>query len=142
MTFSTSTVTSEESVSTEAPTILLLDDDSTTLLVLHTILEGTDAHIIECEDETSAVHMSEQVGKPIDLVVADVVLQDTNGPAVVRRIKRSHPLARLLFISGFNVSELHKRGLLSPKDLAEGSAEFLQKPFSSEEFIARVNKLL
>ena len=29
-------------------TILLLDDDSNTLLVLHTILERTEARVLEC----------------------------------------------------------------------------------------------
>lgn len=73
--------------------IVLLDDNAVTLMVLHTILEQTNAEIIECEDEPCAVGWCERQ-KRIDLLVADVVLEGSNGPAVVRRIKPSQPLMR------------------------------------------------
>jgi CheY-like chemotaxis protein len=131
----------EKNAGASRSTIVLLDDDATTLMVLHTILEQTDADIIECEDEPCAVSWCERQNR-IDLLVADVVLQGSNGPAVVRRIRPSQPLMRLLYISGFSLTELHRRGLLSPTEISDGSVEFLQKPFSPEEFRRRVAKLL
>jgi response regulator RpfG family c-di-GMP phosphodiesterase len=82
--------------SDKARTILLLDDDSNTLLVLHAILESTKAKVIECETESCAVQHCEDLRKSIDLLVADVVLQDSNGPAVVRKVKPLQPCMRLL----------------------------------------------
>jgi response regulator RpfG family c-di-GMP phosphodiesterase len=131
-----------ESAGATRSTIVLLDDDVTTLLVLHTILEQTDAYVVECEDEPCAVRCCQERLRRVDLLVADVVLQGSNGPAVARKVRPSQPLMRLLFISGFSLQELHRRGLLSPDEIAEGSAEFLQKPFSPEEFTRRVAKLL
>jgi hypothetical protein len=49
---------------------------------------------------------------------------------------------RLLYISGFSMSELQRRGLLSSAELAPGSVEFLQKPFSAEQFLDSVERLL
>jgi len=124
------------------PTIVLLDDDTNTLLVLHTILESKPAKIIECATENCVLRASEQLPKSIDLLVADVVLEESNGPAVARRVKPTQPRMHLLYISGFSMPELQRRGLLSTAEMAPGSVEFLQKPFSPEEFLDRVERLL
>jgi len=80
--------------------------------------------------------------KQIDLLVADVVLEGSNGPAVVRKVKPLQPLMRLLYISGFSLPDLQRRGLLHTNDMAPGSVEFLQKPFSAEQFRDTVGRLL
>jgi response regulator RpfG family c-di-GMP phosphodiesterase len=123
-------------------TILLLDDDSNTLLVLHTILERTEARILECGTEPCAVQHCETFPKSIDLLVADVILRDSNGPAVARKVKDLQPFMRLLYISGFSLPELQRRGLLSRQEISPGAVDFLQKPFSPEEFLDHVNQLL
>ena len=128
--------------SNNAKTILLLDDDSNTLLVLSAILENTAAKVIECASEPCAMRKSEEMLKSIDLLVADVVLEGSNGPAVARKLKPLQPLMRLLYISGFSMSDLQRRGLLSTTEMSPGSVEFLQKPFSSEEFLNSVKRLL
>src|SRR5579884_1476647 len=56
-------------------TILLLDDDANTLLVLHAVLERTAARIIECENGDCAVQKCEELLKSVDLMVTDVVLE-------------------------------------------------------------------
>jgi len=121
---------------------LLLDDDSNTLLVLHSILERTEARVIECADEACAVRVCEELMKQIDLLVADVVLEASNGPAVARKVKPLQPLMRLLYISGFSLPDLQRRGLLRTNEMAPGSVEFLQKPFSAEQFLDSVGRLL
>jgi len=123
-------------------TVLLLDDDTNTLLVLHAILERTEARVFECADEPCAVKTCANFLKSIDLLVADVVLEYTNGPAVARKVKPLQPFMRLLYISGFSLSELQRRGLLSTTEMAPGSIEFLQKPFSPEQFLDSVGRLL
>jgi two-component system cell cycle sensor histidine kinase/response regulator CckA len=125
-----------------APTILLLDDDTNTLVTLHCLLERTRAQVVECEDEPCALRHCQEVTATIDLLVADVILQHSNGPAVVRKVKPLQPLMRLLYISGFSLAELHRRGLLSNADMSPGSVEFLQKPFSPEQFLDSVSRLL
>ncbi len=126
----------------KCPTVLLLDDDSITLLALHSILERTSANVIECEDERCVLKSCQEEATTVDVLVADVILPYSNGPAVVRKIKPLQPHMRLLFISGFSLSELRKRGLLSEEDLSPGQIEFLQKPFPPEIFLANVEKLL
>ncbi len=123
-------------------TILLLDDDSNTLVVLHAILRDADARVLKCESEPCAVRICEEFRTGIDLLVADVLLEEGSGPAVVRKIRPLQPLMRLLYISGFSLPELSRRGLLSSADISPGAVEFLQKPFSPEQFLESVEHLL
>lgn len=127
---------------TGTPTVLLFDDDDLTLLTLHAILERVTPNVIECDQERCVVESCERPETVIDLAIADVVLPVSNGPAVVRKIIPLQPRMRLLFISGFSLSELGKRGLLSKADLRPGFVEFLQKPFPASTFLSKVEMLL
>ncbi len=124
------------------PAVLLLDDDTNTLFVLHTMLESTGARVIECADEKCVIHWCEELAGSLDLLIADVILPAGNGPAVVRKIKPLQPMVRVVFISGFSLSELERRGLLGDEDIAPGHVEFLQKPFSPNQFLTTVEALL
>jgi hypothetical protein len=50
--------------------------------------------------------------------------------------------ALVLYISGFSLPELQRRGLLSAGELSPGAVDLLQKPFSSDQFLDRLNGLL
>ena len=122
--------------------MLLLDDDPSTLLVLRAVLESKGVEVLESLDAKAAVkHCQERPGG-IDVLVADVILGDTNGPAVVRRVKYLQPEMRLLFISGFALEDLVRRGILDPHDLAADCAAFLQKPFTAAALLENVHRLL
>jgi DNA-binding NtrC family response regulator len=123
-------------------TVLLLDDDANTLFTLRAILERTNVRVVESGDEKGAIGICRNASENIDLLVADVVLQGSNGPAVGRKAKRLQPDMRLLFISGYSLSELGQRGLLRDEELAPGNVEFLQKPFTAESFLTSVRGLL
>lgn len=123
-------------------TALLLDDDPGVLLALGAILEDRGFRVLESVDEMSAAaHCKNHPGQ-IDVLIADIILRYSDGRTVVQRIKYLQPNMRLLFISGFALEDLATRGLLDPEDLAPGVAEFLQKPFTKEELLARVDNLL
>ncbi len=123
------------------PTVLLIDDDANTLIALTAILDGRGLRILDAVDDQGATQWCHTAGE-IDVLVADVVLQNTNGPDLVRALRRIQPRARALFISGYSLKELTKRGLLSQADLAAGTVEFLQKPFDAKIFADAVNQLV
>jgi len=128
--------------SSAAPIVLVLDDDPNTLLVLSSLLDSLDVQVLACADESCALRYAQELLRPLDLLVADVLLNGTNGPAVARQVIPLHPAMRLLFISGFSLADLGRRALLHPDDVRPGSVEFLQKPFAAEDFLAAVNHLL
>ena len=95
-----------------SPTVLLIYDDANTLIALTAILDGRGLRILDAEDEGGAVHWCREAGD-VNVFVADVVLENTNGPELVRKLRRMEPGARVLFISGFSLGELSKRRLLA-----------------------------
>lgn len=129
-------------VAEHMPTVLLLDDDGNTLIALSAILERSPIRVVECETPERALDWCRALAERIDVVVADVILRDSNGPEVVRKLKSLRALKGILFISGFSLKELARRGLLHENELQPGCVEFLQKPFASESFVSAVEKLL
>lgn len=124
------------------PTVLLIDDDANTLLVLTAVLETRGLRILDAEGDKGALHWCRTINRNIDVFVVDVILQGSYGPDLVRRLKRVQSAARVLFISGFELAELSRRGIISRHDLIPGSTEFLQKPFEPEVFISTVERLI
>lgn len=124
------------------PTVLLIDDDANTLLVLTAVLDARGLRILDAEGDKGALQWCRTINREIDVFVVDVILRGSNGPDLVRLLKRVQPAARVLFISGFELTELSRRGILSRHDLIPGSTEFLQKPFEPEVFISAVERLI
>jgi two-component system, cell cycle sensor histidine kinase and response regulator CckA len=123
-------------------TALILDDDEKALLVLRAILESKDLRIFESGDEKSAVEHCERWPGAIDVLVADVLLRYSDGPAVVRRVKYLQPQMGIVFISGFGLDELARRGLLDHHDVASEGVAFLQKPFTAEALFSRIEAMV
>ena len=76
-------------------------------------------------------------GTRLDLVVADVVMPGGSGPEMVRSLRRTRPRLRALYVSGY-AAQFGTSGTTSPDD----EPHFLQKPFTLNEFIDAVRKVL
>jgi two-component system OmpR family response regulator len=71
-----------------------------------------------------------------DLVVLDVMLPDLDGFDVCRRMRDGGDLTPVLFLTARDATEDKVRGLTL------GGDDYLQKPFSLEELVARVTAVL
>ena len=72
----------------------------------------------------------------IDLLLTDVVMPGMNGGELARRLRRLCPGIRVVFMSGYSAEAVATHGVLSP------GASFLQKPFSVEELLERLQEAL
>lgn len=114
--------------------ILLVDDDPGIRLMLETVLkkEGyTNIITASCGEEAIE---RQKAGRP-DLVVLDVMLPDIDGFEVCKQI-RTTSMVPILFLSA-RVDEVDK--LLS---YALGGDEYITKPFSPRELIAKISAML
>ena len=118
-----------------SPVRVLVVDDETTLSELVSMAlryEGWDVRT--AADGSSAVRAARDF-RP-DAVVLDVMLPDLDGFEVLRRLRAETPHVPVLFLTAKDAVEDRVAGLTA------GGDDYVTKPFSLEELVARVRGLL
>ncbi|MCG2797508.1 MAG: response regulator transcription factor [Cellulomonas sp.] len=113
---------------------LVVDDEPTLAELLSTALryEGwTTEHAL-------TGHAAIKTAKSLepDVIVLDVMLPDLSGLEVLRRIRATHPNVPVLFLTAKDAVEDRVAGLTA------GGDDYVTKPFSLEEVVARLRALL
>ena len=126
----------EAQVARGAETLLVVEDDPEVREVTCTILESLGYAILEAEDGEAALRRYEEHGRPIDLLVSDVVMPRMGGPALYRRLVARQPTLRALFVSGY------REGFGAQPDVGEPGAAFLPKPYRYDSLAAKVREVL
>ena len=85
-----------------------------------------------------SVHVErfESAESQIDLVISDVVMPGASGPALLKYLWERHPSLKILFMSGYADDAVPTLGRL------DKGTVFLQKPFTSERLITKVQEAL
>jgi CheY-like chemotaxis protein len=123
-------------------TILLLEDNCAISRLLCSVLQRQGYTVLVAFNGAEAVRIAQLHKRAVDLLLSDVVLRNETAASVVAGLRELCPEARVLFLSGFNLEDLLQRGLLDRDLMADGSAFFLQKPFSPDVLIRAVEGVL
>jgi two-component system, OmpR family, response regulator len=118
-----------------APVRVLVVEDEVSLAELLTMAlryEGWDVR--SAGDGLSAVRTAREFGP--DLVVLDIMLPDIDGLEVLRRLRAGTPTLPVLFLTAKDAVEDRIAGL------TVGGDDYVTKPFSLEEVMARLRALL
>ena len=114
------------------PQILLVDDNATNLQVLYQTLDGHGYRLLAARNGKDAISIAERALP--DLILLDVMMPDMDGFETCARLKadsRTRDCA-IIFLSALTEPSEKVRGL----DL--GAVDFVNKPFQTEEVLARV----
>jgi two-component system, OmpR family, response regulator len=116
------------------PTLLLVDDEEHLRSMLDAALRhhGFDVHAVASGREALEV----AVATAPDLIVLDVMMPDLDGFEVCRRMRSDGIKAPVVFLTAKDDTEDKVRGLTL------GGDDYLIKPFSLEELVARINAVL
>ena len=123
-------------------TVLVLDDDSGSLNVLHWILERS-YKVLKTGSAEEAVRLCREHGRNIHLIVADVILRSSmSGTEVCREVRKGCPDIPILFSSGTPIEGWPEYDFDNLRILMSGRVNFLQKPFTPNALVSKVTNLL
>jgi two-component system OmpR family response regulator len=111
--------------------LLLVDDEENLRSMLSAALRHNGFEVSSVCDGRAALGAVSSVHP--DLIVLDVMLPDLDGFEVCRRLRAEGQRAPVLFLTARDTTEDKVRGLTL------GGDDYLVKPFSLEELVARVN---
>ncbi|UQX87373.1 response regulator transcription factor [Jatrophihabitans telluris] len=114
--------------------MLVIEDEPSLRLLLGRLL--TDAGYRVSTAATAALGLQAAMTEIPDLVILDLILPDIPGEEVLSVLLASRPDARVLILS--SVAEVGRRIAV----LDTGAADFVAKPFSNGELLARVRARL
>jgi len=117
--------------------ILVADDDSMVRGVLRAMLERAGHEVEEAANGDEAVEKYN--ASPPDLLITDIVMPGKEGVAVILEIRKAHPRARIIAISG--------GGRFAAENYLElaatlGAARTFPKPVEREQILGAVEELL
>lgn len=118
----------------QAPRILVVDDENTLAELVSMALRYEGWDVRTAADGTSAVKVARDF-RP-DAVVLDIMLPDFDGLEVLRRLRSDDSKIPVLFLTAKDAVEDRIIGLTA------GGDDYVTKPFSLEEVVARVRSLL
>ena len=116
-----------------APLVLVVDDEGPIREIVRRYLVADGFEVVEADDGPSAVEQF--IARRPDIVVLDVMLPGFDGIEVLRRI-RSTSDAYVLMLSARTEETDRIVGL------SVGADDYLTKPFSPRELVARIKALL
>ncbi len=119
--------------SEERRRVLIVDDEPDIVLGLRDALEFENLDAVSAP--TGAAALAEVRRGPIDLVILDLMLPDTNGYAVCEAIRAALPLVPIIMLTAKGQEADKVRGLES------GADDYVTKPFSVAELMARIRAI-
>ena len=118
--------------------ILVLDDDTTILEMIATVLEGAGHEVVKVADGWRGLRASRET--PFDLAIVDIIMPGRDGIETIRSLRRHDPGLRILAISGDTSGLRAVTNLDAARKLGADSS--LAKPFGAADLRRAVGALL
>jgi PAS domain S-box-containing protein len=117
-------------------TILVVEDNEMVREMAVELLESFGFRVLVAEGPSRALEIVDSYVGHLNLLVTDVVMPEMNGPELYERLLPRRPGLPVLYISGYTSDVVIRSGTL------EEEVNFLKKPFTTEQFMARIRQML
>ena len=128
----------EESSSLEGTNqpVLIVEDDLATREALHALLDSFDFQVYTAQNGYEALELIKKENISAKLIVSDMVMPHMGGIQLYQILKQDYPDIKMLLVTGHPIEE--KDRVL----IQQGQLNWLQKPFSVQDFSQALQKLL
>ena len=117
--------------------VLLVEDEPEVLEVAQAMLTYLGYQVLPAVNPSEALALCADYTGKIDLVLADMVMPEMDGLALVQLLKARHPRLKIVLMTGYPLAgKAHQE--VSVKD----SIQWLQKPLALNQFSQVVNQAL
>ena len=117
-------------------TILLVEDEETVRDIAFRALKQYGYQVIVAASGGDALLLCENIKKPVDLVLTDVIMPGMTGAEFIARLRQRWPGVKALFMSGYTADSIVRQGVLDP------GMSFIGKPFRLEMLVKKVREVL
>ena len=118
-------------------TILLVEDEPALLEMMGAVLDSTGYSVLVATSAEEAIQASESFGRPIDLLITDIVLRSgMDGTQLAAKLRLRRPETRVLFMSGYSDALIHAAEREDVKSV------LLEKPFTANALRYKVREIL
>jgi len=116
--------------------ILVLEDEGDVRDLAVRILERLGYTVLSAPNGRVALQLARAQERPIDLILADVMLPEMRAVDLVRQVRAIHPGVRVLYMSGYSDETTLSR------EIEGEEAPFIAKPFTLTRMAQRVREVL
>jgi DNA-binding response OmpR family regulator len=120
---------------TTAPVVMVVDDDADILDMTRLVLEGGGYRVLQARGGQEALHRLEEAAP--DLILLDINMPGMDGWQVLRMLKVDDKTTGIP-VAMFSI-KMEVRDKLH--GMQEGAFDYIAKPFSCEELLARVRRI-
>jgi two-component system cell cycle sensor histidine kinase/response regulator CckA len=117
-------------------TILLTEDDDQLRRLARVALQQHGYQVLEAANGGEALLLCEQHDGAIALLLTDVVLPRMSGRHLAERLQPLRPAMKVLYMTGYTDDAIVRHGV------DRGDVPLLQKPFTADELLGRVRRVL
>jgi PAS domain S-box-containing protein len=115
-------------------TVLIVDDVTEVRDLCAELIQGLGLRVATAADGAQAKKLL--AGQTFSLVVSDISMPGLDGLQLTRFIKKHYPALDVILMTAFNMRYSYD------DVMAAGAVDFIQKPFSKEEFEAKIKRML
>lgn len=119
------------SVTATRETILLVEDEPPVRQLFATALMRAGYRVLEARNGQEALDLFDEQPSEVQLLLTDMRMPLMGGAELARHLRAKSPALKLLCISGYPGSDHDNLG-----------ADFLAKPFSRDDLLAKVREVL
>ena len=114
-------------------TILLVEDHGALLKLVKQILEDANFTVIAASSAREATKLEAEFPGTIDMLLSDVRMRGTSGPALAKRLKERRPLMRVALMSGYPGGAML---------FLNYGWHYIEKPFVASVLVSKIKNIL